>query len=107
MGLSRPPALKAFTLADTHMEQSEFNFGPDKKPENKNEDQPALEGLGYDNLIDLYQQTVGKDPKGRSFNRGRLIEGINRGKDEELRVLAEEDMESDKDDLKNPYSGKK
>lgn len=88
------------------MEQYKLDFSPERKPETA-KGEPALEGLGYDNLIDLYHEKIGKDPSGRAFTRGRLIEGINRGKERELEALAEEDKESDEGDLISPYKGRK
>ena len=105
MGLSRPPALKAFTLADTHMEQYKLDFSPERKPETA-EGEPAVEGLGFENLQTLYQEKIGIDPKYRNLNRGELIRGIQDPEAEKTR-LKEIDEESSKDDLKSPYIGKK
>lgn len=111
MGLSRPPALKAFTLADTKiMEQKQFELDLNPRQniqetpkEALAEGQPALENRGYNELEILYRKKIGVSHRG--LNRGELISSIQDPETEKAR-LKEIDDEDDHAERSSSRAGR-
>jgi hypothetical protein len=72
------------------MEQIPLNLNIPEDPESK---EVALETLEDDELMTLYHEAVGKDPKPRLLGREKLIAGIQdpEAEVERLRILDAED----------------
>jgi hypothetical protein len=86
-------------------EQYKLDFGTEKKPEDTAEGEPALEGLGYDDLKKLYHEKVKINPERRDLNRGELISGIQDPEAEKTRI-ALEDMKEDQKERSSDRAGR-